>query len=105
MLIVLGMWLIFSGGEKPLFKVAVFGGGTPLAGIDNAFLKTRYMDFTRTRISRPLSPRSSHNQIDMLLDLRAQGTALLGERNFPQGYVLEKILAGETDAHYTRDIR
>jgi ABC transporter DrrB family efflux protein len=102
-LIVIGMWLIFSGGEKPLFKVAVLAGGAPLAQIDNAFLKTRYVDFYMVDYEQPASAKVGHNQIDMLLDLRLPRTPRYWvNETSPKGYVLEKILAGETDVHYTR---
>lgn len=102
-LIVLGMWFIFSGGQKPLFKVAVLHGHAPLTQLDNAFLKTRYVDFYTIENQQQGESRVAHNQTDMLLDLR-QASALrywVNETS-PKGYILEKILAGETDAHYVR---
>ena len=102
-LIVLGMWFIFSGGDKPLFKVAVLDGGRPIAQIDNAFLKTRYIDFYEVTDQEQTESKVSHNQVDMLLDLRAPKTPRYWvNETSPKGYILEKILAGETDARYTR---
>jgi len=101
--IVLGMWLIFSGGDKPLFKVAVLNGNTPIAQIDQAFLKTRYVDFYAVNDEQQASAKVSHNQIDMLLDEREpKAPHYLVNETSPKGYILEKILAGETDMHYTR---
>src|SRR5215472_16125287 len=102
-LIVLGMWFIFSGGDKPLFKVAVLDGGTPIAQVDLAFLKTRYVDFYPVTDLEQTEPKVAHNQIDMLLDVSAPQTPHYWvNETSPKGYILEKILAGETDAHYTR---
>ena len=102
-LIVIGMWLIFSGGQKPLFKVAVLNGSAQLAQIDNAFLKTRYVDFYTVNDETQVESKVAHNQVDMLLDLRDLKTPRYWvNETSPKGYVLEKILAGETDAHYTR---
>lgn len=101
--IVLGMWLIFSGGDKPLFKVAVLNGSTPIAQIDQAFLKTRYVDFYAVSDEQQASVKVSHNQIDMLLDEREPKTPRYWvNETSPKGYVLERILAGETDMHYAR---
>ena len=102
-LIVIGMWLIFSGGDKPLFKVAVLNGAAPIAQIDNAFLKTRYIDFYAVDDEALAESKVAHNQADMLLDLRApKSPRYWVNETSPKGYVLEKILAGETDARYTR---
>ncbi|HEX5340094.1 MAG TPA: ABC transporter permease [Gammaproteobacteria bacterium] len=102
-LIVLGMWFIFSGGQKPLFKVAVLNGTAPLAQLDNAFLKTRYVDFYTVSNQAQSESKVAHNQIDMLLDLRsASASRYWVNESSPKGYILEKILIGETDAHYVR---
>jgi len=101
--IVVGMWLIFSGGDKPLFKVAVLNGGVPIAKLDNAFLKTRYIDFYPVDDEAATEAKVSHNQVDMLLDLREpKPPHYWVNETSPKGYVLEKILAGETDARYAR---
>ena len=102
-LIVIGMWFIFSGGDKPLFKVAVLDGGVPIASIDSAFLKTRYVDFYPVTDQEQTESKVAHNQVDMLLDLReTKAPRYWINETSPKGYVLEKILAGETDAHYIR---
>lgn len=104
-LIVLGMWFIFSGGQKPLFKVAVLNGGTPVTQIRNAFLKTRYVDFYAVSDQARAESRVAHNQIDMLLDLRDTAAPRYWvNESSPKGYVLEKMLLGSTDTQYTRGI-
>lgn len=103
-LIVLGMWFIFSGGEKPLFKVAVLDGAVSYKQVDLAFLKTRYVDFYGVNDGTLAQSKVAHNQIDMLLDLRdPKAPEYWVNETSPKGYVLEKILAGETDAHYARE--
>jgi len=102
-LIVLGMWFIFSGGEKPLFKVAVLDGGVPYQQVDLAFFKTRYVEFYEVADSTQAQSKVAHNQIDMLLDIRdPKAPQYWVNETSPKGYVLEKILAGETDARYSR---
>jgi ABC-2 type transport system permease protein len=101
--IVVGMWLIFSGGQKPLFKVAVLNGNTAIASIDVAFLKTRYVDFYPVDDETATESKVAHNQIDMLMDLRdTKASRYWVNETSPKGYILEKILAGETDTHYAR---
>ena len=103
-LIVIGMWFIFSGGDKPLFKVAVLNGGTAIAQIDDAFLKTRYVDFYAVDDGAQAETKVAHNQVDMLLDLRVpKAPHYWINESSPKGYVLERILAGETDVHYSRE--
>ena len=103
LLIVIGMWFIFSGGGKPLFKVAVLDGGVPLQQMQVAFLKTRYIDFYTVDDATQTQSKVSHNQIDMLLDLQdTKAPRYWVNETSPKGYILEKILAGETDVHYIR---
>jgi len=102
-LIVIGMWFIFSGGGKPLFKVAVLDDTIPLQQVQIAFLKTRYIDFYSVDDAAQSQSKVSHNQIDMLLDLKdPRAPRYWVNETSPKGYILEKILAGETDVHYTR---
>jgi len=104
LLIVIGMWFIFSGGQKPLFKVAVLRGGTPIAQMDLAFLKTRYVEFYPVTDLEQTEAKVAHNQIDMLLDAHDVKTPRYWvNETSPKGYILEKILAGETDARYARE--
>ncbi|HSN16696.1 MAG TPA: ABC transporter permease [Gammaproteobacteria bacterium] len=102
-LIVIGMWFIFSGGDKPLFKVAVVDGGVPLQQVQLAFLKTRYIDFYTVTDLDQAEAKVAHNQVDMLLDTRALSAPRYWvNETSPKGYILEKILAGATDARYVR---
>ena len=102
-LIVLGMWMIFSGHNQPMFKVAVLDGGESIASIDSAFLKTRYVDFFLVNDEQTAETKVGHNQLDMLLDLRQPKIPRYWvNESSPKGYILEKILAGETDVHYSR---
>ena len=102
--IVLGMWLLFSGGDKPLFKVAVFSGSQPLASVRNEFLETRFIQFYSVPEIQPAMRKVEHDQSDMLLDLHdpAHPRYWVNESS-PKGYILEKILRGEKDVQYTRE--
>ncbi|HET7923150.1 MAG TPA: ABC transporter permease, partial [Gammaproteobacteria bacterium] len=58
--------------------------------------------YTVTRQAEAES-RVAHNQSDMLLDLRQPAAPRYWvNETSPKGYILERILAGESDAHYTR---
>ena len=104
-LIVLGMWFLFSGGDKPLFKVAVLHGNTALANLHNPFLETRFIDFFTVTDAPDAISKVEHNQVDMLLDLSDPAAPrYLVNGSSPKGYILEKILTGEKDRHYRREI-
>jgi len=102
--IVLGMWLLFSGGEKPLFKVAVFSAGVPLASLHDDFLETRFIQFYSVPDIQPTMRKVEHDQVDMLLDLHDPNHPRYWvNESSPKGYILQKILVGEKDAHYSRE--
>jgi len=104
MLIVLGMWFLFSGGEQPLFKVAIFSGGKPLASLHNAFLETRFIQYYSVSNIQSAIRKVEHDQSDMLLDLHdPTHPHYWVNESSPKGYILEKILSGEKDVHYTRE--
>ncbi|MDE2235993.1 MAG: ABC transporter permease [Gammaproteobacteria bacterium] len=101
--IVLGMWLVFSGNEKPIFKVAVFSGAAPLASLHNDFLSTRFIQFYSVSSIQPAIRKVEHDQSDMLLDLENPAHPRYWvNQSSPKGYILEKILQGEKDLRYTR---
>lgn len=102
-LIVLGMWFLFSGGQKPLFTVAVFSGNTPFTSLHEVFLQTRYIHFYSIDNLPAAIRKVGHDQIDMVLDLhrRAKLRYWVNESS-PKGYILEKLLNGEKGTRYTR---
>jgi len=53
-----------SGGQKPLFKVAVLDSSTPIAQVELAVLKTRYVDFYPVTDLEQTEAKVAHNQID-----------------------------------------
>lgn len=103
-LIVLGMWLLFSGGGRPLFKVAVFSGTERLVDIHDAFLKTRFIDFYQTPHLRAAIHQVEHDQVDMLLSFnRGIHSQYWVNDSSPKGYILERILNSQRGVHYTRE--
>jgi ABC-2 type transport system permease protein len=102
--IVLGMWLLFSGGEKPLFKVAVFSGNAPLTSLHSEFLETHFIQFYSVPVIQTAIRKVQHDQSDMLLDLHNPGHPRYWvNESSPKGYILEKILIGNKDMHYSHE--
>ena len=103
-LIVLGMWFLFSGGQRPLFNVAVFSGSTPFTSLHEVFLQTRYIHFYSVDNLPAAIRKVGHDQIDMVLDLHKQEKLRYWvNESSPKGYILEKLLNGEKGTRYTRE--
>ena len=70
-LLVFGLAFIFSGGEKPLLKVAVLApAATELSASLHPFLGTEHLEFYRVADREQSVRKVQRHQIDMLLDLR-----------------------------------
>jgi len=89
LMLVIGMGLVFGGPERPLFKV-----GVVTAHIDkqaHEFLRERYVEF----VAEPDEPtglhKLTHQQIDLLLDLKAPVRYWVNTDS-PKGYIVEKLL-------------
>ena len=103
-LIVLGMWFLFSGDQRPLFNVAVFSGSTPFTSLHEVFLQTRYIHFYSVDNLPAAIRKVGHDQIDMVLDLHKQEKLRYWvNESSPKGYILEKLLNGEKGTRYTRE--
>jgi ABC-type multidrug transport system permease subunit len=94
--LVMGMSFVFSGKERPLFKVGVVATGIdPQA---HAFLRERYLEFVPVVDEAQGIPKVTHQQIDLLLDLRGTPRYWVNTDS-PKGYIVEKLLlASATDA-------
>lgn len=103
-MLVFGLGFIFSGNERPLFKVAVIADASALTAELHPFLDTRYVKFFSVEDRDVAIDKVSRHQIDMLLDLR------LGERRYwvnttsSKGYVLELMLKAGSGQALSREI-
>jgi ABC-type multidrug transport system permease subunit len=92
-LLVVGLAYIFSGPERPLFKVAVIKGDAALSAELHPFVGTRYVQFFEVTDQPAAIEKVSRHQIDMLLDLRPGQQRYWVNDTSPKGYVLERLLA------------
>jgi ABC-type multidrug transport system permease subunit len=93
-LLVAGLAFAFSGPEKPLFKVAVMTDDAQLHAEQHPFLGTRYIEFFTTTDRDRTIAKVQRTQVDMLLDLRKDGSRYWVNPTSPKGYILEKLLTG-----------
>jgi ABC transporter DrrB family efflux protein len=95
--LVIGMGFVFSGPERPLFKVGVVA-----AHIDpqaHPFLRERYVEFIPEPGEAPALQKLTHQQIDLLVDLRDPPRYWVNTDS-PKGYIVEKLLlAAAPGAH------
>ncbi len=91
-LLVLGLSLLFSGGGKPLYKVAVATQAQVLTAELHPFLDTRYVDFIRIDSADAYMDKLIHHKVDMMIDLQS-GQYWVNESS-PKGYTLERMLVG-----------
>jgi ABC-2 type transport system permease protein len=95
-MLVIGMGFVFGGPQRPLFKVGVLG--TPRDSQTHPFLAERYVQFVPLAGQDTALHKLTHQQIDLLVDLRA-GTRYWVNTDAPKGYVVERLLlAAEPDA-------
>lgn len=100
LLIVAGFAFAFSDEGRDLYKVGVHGG-TAEAAEDGAFFATRYVEFIPVEsLERAITSVQRH-QLDMLFDLGADRYWV--NRESPNGYILEQVLAGSGGERYVRE--
>jgi ABC-2 type transport system permease protein len=87
--LIIGMSLVFGGGPRPLFKVGVLGGTASQAA--HPFLSERYVQFVPEPIASEALRKLTHQQIDLLVDLREQPVYWVNTDS-PRGYVVERLL-------------
>jgi ABC-type multidrug transport system permease subunit len=87
--LVIGMGFVFSGPERPLFKVGVLSAHLdPQA---HPFLRERYVEFIALPEQAPALQKLTHQQIDLLVDLRDPPRYWVNTDS-PKGYIVEKLL-------------
>jgi ABC-2 type transport system permease protein len=88
-LLVIGMGFVFGGPERPLFKVGVLAPQIDRAA--HPFLTERYVEFVPLPQEQQAVQKVRHQQIDLLLDLRAPPRYWVNTDS-PKGYIVEKLL-------------
>jgi ABC-2 type transport system permease protein len=87
--LVIGMGFVFSGPERPLFKVGVLAARVePQA---HQFLRERYVEFIAAPDQGQALQKLTHQQIDLLVDLRDPPRYWVNTDS-PKGYIVEKLL-------------
>jgi ABC-type multidrug transport system permease subunit len=87
--LVIGMGFVFSGPERPLFKVGVLA--THIDPQAHPFLRERYVEFIAAPQQAPALQKLTHQQIDLLVDLRDPPRYWVNTDS-PKGYIVEKLL-------------
>lgn len=106
---VFALAMIFSGGERELYKVALVGGAvsqkaggnesSATALIEHApislrtFLSTRHVQFVPVPELETAQDKVRHHQVDMVLALEESPRYWVNPSN-PKGYFLERVLWG-----------
>jgi ABC-2 type transport system permease protein len=87
--LVVGMGFVFGGPQRPLFKVGVVA--TQIDKQAHPFLQERYVDFVPIASEAEGLPKITHQQIDLLVDLRGVVRYWVNT-DAPKGYIVEKLL-------------
>jgi ABC-2 type transport system permease protein len=93
--LVIGMGFVFGGPERPLFKVGVLGAHLDRQA--HPFLRERYVEFIALPEQGAALHKLTHQQIDLLLDLRAAPRYWVNTDS-PKGYIVEKLLLAAAPA-------
>lgn len=91
-LLVLGLAIIFSGGQRPMFKVGVIQEAEHIDLTRHPFLSVQYIQFFSVHDRTDAVHKLSRHQIDMLLDLESQQYWV--NQDSSKGYFLERLLNG-----------
>ena len=89
LMLVVGMSFVFSGPERPLFKVGVLG--TRIDRESHPFLKERYVEFVPQPTVDQGVRKVTHQQIDLLAELGSEPRYWVNTDS-PKGYIAEKLL-------------
>jgi ABC-2 type transport system permease protein len=93
--LVIAMGFVFGGPERPLFKVGVL-----TAHIEpqvHPFLRERFVEFIALPQEAMALRKLTHQQIDLLLDLRGAPRYWVNTDS-PKGYIVEKLLLAAAPA-------
>lgn len=93
--LVVALAIIFSGPERPLFKVGVLHAGEKIDSRPHPFLTTHYVEFFSAPDEAVAIRKVSRHQMDLLLDLRGVNGSephYWINKDSPKGYIVEKLL-------------
>jgi ABC-type multidrug transport system permease subunit len=103
LLLVFGIGFIFSGGERPLFRVAVMANAQALTPALHPFLDTPYIHFFKVEHQQRFIRKVARHQVDMLLDLRTAEPRYWVNRESAKGYVIERLLRDSQEGPLRRE--
>jgi ABC-type multidrug transport system permease subunit len=97
-LVILGFGFAFSGGGQDVFKVGVSPSRDLQAHYVPQFFKTQYVQFIDMPDLDPALAKLRRHQLDMVVQTGAEGRGLKYwvNESSPKGYLLEKVLLGQT---------
>jgi ABC-type multidrug transport system permease subunit len=101
LLLVLAFAVVFSGDEKPVYKVGVLGEPARLSARDSSFFSTRYIQFIPVTDLDKAIDKVERFQLDLLIDV-GKGRRYWVNGTSPGGYLLERILGGERGKGFQR---
>ncbi len=88
-MLVVGMGFVFGGPPRPLFKVGVLAPSIDKQS--HPFLAEHYVDFVPIASEQEGMPKITHQQIDLLVDLKGTPRYWVNTDS-PKGYIVEKLL-------------
>lgn len=91
-MLVIGLSFVFGGPERPLFKVGVLSAHLDREA--HPFLHERYVDFIALPQEAVALRKLTHQQVDLLVDLRAPVRYWVNTDS-PKGYIVEKLLLAD----------
>jgi len=95
-MLVIGMGFVFSGPQRPLFKVGVLTERIDTKA--HPFLGERYVEFVPESVESMALHKLTHQQIDLLVDLKTAPVRYWVNTDSPKGYIVEKLLLASDPA-------
>ena len=92
-LLVFGLAFTFSGGNKDIYKIGVFGGMGRMAIVAPKLQSTQYLEFIPYNDLNKGIEKVKHHQMDMLIDIAGNPKYWVNSTS-PNGYLLERIVWG-----------
>jgi ABC-type multidrug transport system permease subunit len=91
-LLVFGLAFVFSGDEKPFFKVAVLNAEQALTEDYHPFFNTRFIQFYKVEKKQETLQKVARHQVDMLINLNTGKKGYWVNSESPKSYLVEKLL-------------
>lgn len=90
-LLILGMWAMFSGDGRDMYKVGVITDGGGISA-EHPFLETRYTQFVPYAELDEALARIADHELDLLVQFAESETRYWVNSSSPKGYTLERFL-------------